>query len=110
MFEMKNNNFIKVARGLRNRDGCIPMGALFQGRQQMCVVYGGNTKDGTRFGPWGNTTSPTRAFHIGCVNKGPLRIVSFRIIFTGGPSLRFGHATPPPPLPALRAHLVTKGQ
>ena len=33
---------------------------------------------------------------------------------TGGPSPRFGYATPPPPppppLPALRAHLVTKGQ
>ena len=28
---------------------------------------------------------------------------------TGGPSPRFGYATPPP-LPALRAHLVTKGQ
>ena len=31
---------------------------------------------------------------------------------TGGPSPRFGYATPPPPPPlrALRAHLVTKGQ
>ena len=30
---------------------------------------------------------------------------------TGGPSPRFGYATPPPPpLQALRAHLVTKGQ
>ena len=28
---------------------------------------------------------------------------------TGGPSPRFGYATPPP-FPALRAHLVTKGQ
>ena len=32
-------------------------------------------------------------------------------VATGGPSPRFGYATPPPPpLPALRAHLVTKGQ
>ena len=29
----------------------------------------------------------------------------------GGPSPQFGYATPPPPhLPALWAHLVTKGQ
>ena len=30
-------------------------------------------------------------------------------VATGGPSPQFGYATPPP-LPALRAHLVTKGQ
>ena len=29
---------------------------------------------------------------------------------TGGTSPRFWYATPPPPLPALRAHLVAKGQ
>ena len=40
----------------------------------------------------------------------PKCVLDIKAEATGGPSPRFGYATPPAPLPALRAHLVTKGQ
>ena len=44
--------------------------------------------------------------------EGPLRKATYVTLTGGGggASPRFGYATPPPPAPALRAHLVTKGQ